>query len=514
MSVEDGREEKWATTVIRLRIPPKVAEAALQEYLDGIGKVLRSFEGYVSRKIVDVPSNDGRLLVSILKFKGATAEEAFEHMMRWNESRELLFWKRRGASIGVEFVEREMTTASVGRVDLQLRRQGAPPKWKMALVIELWVFLAVAFHAAAGTPHALDTGNEPFTLLVMLALVVPVLSYAALPLTLSVGWVSRWVSRRSQRPGDCTAVLEDGLMLFSGDEVESEVRSLEYRLEALERRLATRAEDDLERVRREHEVKNLGDDQANDPSGSGDESGGITVAARHHVRWDALDAFQVWCDDVEATMHKYDGFLGSDVFRPNDSELTFVAIFRFETLGTMETWLASDDRARLLSLLEPLVDASSVYAALGHQLRLLAVPSPSAPNSNLFGDLLFSEAAKKPPSPPVYKVCILTIVGLFLVTWPISAHLNPILAGLHPLLAILISTTITVVAATYFGAPFMLFFFSSWLRKLPPHPPGTDPHWLSHLKKFLVVGPKNNLTMATILAVYFTALLLAALLRG
>lgn len=531
-------KEAFATTVIRLRIPAKLGEGALKDYVSGIGRALRTFEGFRSRKIIEVPCHEesqGRLLVIILKFHGCSPEEAFAFMTRWNESDELRTWQHLGMSIGIQVIERQVTTASLGHVDLgsggkvehnldEEQPSRPPPKWKMSILIEVWVFLSVLIHGAAGTGQAVAvaTRNAPFTLLVVLGLVVPMMSYAALPLTLSIGIIARWAQRRSKKPGDFMVILEDGFMLFTPDDTAGEMRKLQLRVESMERKLEAhqRARNqqpsDLDSVRRANWV-DLGEEE--DDVDNDDESG-VTVAAKHRVRWDSVDAFNAWCSNMESTMRRFDGFLGSDLFRVDKSKLEYVALFRFTTLEKLELWLQSDDRAVMLTKLSPLVDASSVYTALGTSLRLVAAPTARSEQDqrNLLGALLFSEDAAMSTqdrvSAPVYKVTILTTLGLFLVAWPISAHLDSSLERAlgSPLLEIFIATCITVIANTYLGAPFMLFLFGTWLRKLPPHPTASDPPALSNVKKFFVVGPKTNSTRLAILFFYFAALVIAAVL--
>ena len=66
------------------------------------------------------------------------------------------------------------------------------------------MFLVVLAHALCGTKRALvgALGNAPFASLIVFCLVVPVLTYAALPLTLSVASVHAWTHARAARPGE------------------------------------------------------------------------------------------------------------------------------------------------------------------------------------------------------------------------------------------------------------------------------------------------------------------------
>ena len=70
----------------------------------------------------------------------------------------------------------------------------------------------------------------------------------------------------------------------------------------------------------------------------------------------------------------------------------------------------------------------------------------------------------------LHKATVLTIFGLFLVAWPVDAHLGPVLHAAFPGEAalpavVLFATTPCVVLNTYFGAPLMFFFFQGWLLR-------------------------------------------------
>ena len=199
------------------------------------------------------------------------------------------------------------------------------------------------------------------------------------------------------------------------------------------------------------------------PAGAADddeEGSGVTVAARHFVRPEKRHEFRRWCDAMAAAMRGFaPGFRGSDVFHaPGDA--AHVVLFRFSGLDEMERWLASDARGERLVELRDLVDRPSEYAPLGGRLRLVADPG----ESNLLGDLLRAEGPGSGPPPALHKATVLTILGLFLVAWPVDAHLGPALRAAPLPAAVLGATAPCVVLNTYFGAPLMFFFFRGWLH--------------------------------------------------
>lgn len=528
LDVENPPHEgaSFSTTVVRLSVVEKTSEEEMQEYLGGIGRDLKQFVGFVSRKIIVLPPEEKRARqhVVILKFQGPTPEAAFENMMVWQESHELKYWIKRGREIGVTFLDRSSTQHAVAKVDLSSAwSNGPPPKWKISIIIEAWVFVAVSFHAYAGTSAAVAEtlgGTAGFTLLISLALVVPLLSYAALPLTLSVASIKRWANRRAENPSDAVAVLEDGLLLFTPEDWDDEIDRLKGRMDAMERKFEfpfSRRQSSLERIKKQHRVdlSDVEDKDQGEDSDDADETGGLTVAVRHRVHWDCVDEFDKWAYSMERVIAPFDGYLGTDLFKLNGDSLDCVTLFRFDTLDHMEAWLESDERARMLVKLQPLVRDSSSYAALGGSLKLVASPQ----SDNLLGALLFSEAAPRAKNQtrvvPVYKTTLLTLVGLFLVTWPVDVFFNPILdRSLPTLVSIFCSTCLTVILSTYIGLPFMLFLFHGWLKMPPPRPPTSkDPKCLTATKRFLVVGPKLQSTQIAIVCSYFAILSLVIIIK-
>ena len=75
-----------------------------------------------------------------------------------------------------------------------------------------------------------------------------------------------------------------------------------------------------------------------------------------------------------------------------------------------------------------------------------------------------------------------------------------------PTLSILIITSLSVSANTYFGAPLMFFFFSGWLRA--PQKPIERP---SRLLKCLVVGLPGTKAKGAFIILYLALLLAIAL---
>ena len=112
-------------------------------------------DGFHSRKIINLPQTPGakhRYKVVLLKFR------SYPTMRKWIDSAELAEWIARGKSIGLS-TERDLSNNAVGSVDLSqfaastdaAKQESAdcpasPPKWKLAMLIEFFVFFTVWQH--------------------------------------------------------------------------------------------------------------------------------------------------------------------------------------------------------------------------------------------------------------------------------------------------------------------------------------------------------------------------------
>ena len=195
-------KECFATAVIRLFVPDSVSEAELKEYLDSIGKAERRFKGFTSRKIVELPQDQGRLLVPLLKFSGETSEAAFRNMQQWSESVELAEFLKQAEEIGIvqdaDYSYDSVAKVTIGGSKKKVVPLEAPPKWKIGILVWVWVFISALFHGFSGTQKALMDffQNGPFSMLVLFIVIVPLITYCALPLTLSFPIICRWAHRR------------------------------------------------------------------------------------------------------------------------------------------------------------------------------------------------------------------------------------------------------------------------------------------------------------------------------
>jgi len=204
------------------------------------------------------------------------------------------------------------------------------------------------------------------------------------------------------------------------------------------------------------------------------EQGTISIGVHHHVRWECLEAYEIWQKLMHKAMRESPGFISMRTVAPTaaedgleagDTECVHSVIFRYASLDTLQAWLYSKAREDLLVQLQPLLYATDLYTAAMDRVL------PDA-----FTDALYpanSEAPLRPP--PKWKVCAITIASLFLVVYPVSLHVPDLLSkcGIKNTYGqIPITSAINVFLNTYTMNPLLMTVVGHWLAQ--PRPPFTD----------------------------------------
>ena len=76
----------------------------------------------------------------------------------------------------------------------------------------------------------------------------------------------------------------------------------------------------------------------------------MTVVVTHRVKPEDVDDFLAWQDRLRLAESKFDGFRGSEFFRPIEGvQDEWTALYRYATAENLDTWLKSDERQKLLA---------------------------------------------------------------------------------------------------------------------------------------------------------------------
>jgi hypothetical protein len=195
----------------------------------------------------------------------------------------------------------------------------------------------------------------------------------------------------------------------------------------------------------------------------------VTVVVTHRVKSDEVDDFLAWQDRLRLAESKFDGFRGTELFRPIEGmQDEWTALYRYATAEDLDTWLTSEERMKLLAEGKKFSD---------FQLRTV---------DNSFGSwFAFDENGKQAPPPSMSKTSIAVWVGLYptvvILTLVLSPLKMPMWIGM--LIGNLLSSfVISFVTMPYYVNPLL----KRWL-----HPPADAPKARTNWQGIATVAALN-----------------------
>jgi len=184
-------------------------------------------------------------------------------------------------------------------------------------------------------------------------------------------------------------------------------------------------------------------------AGDDEETPPVTVVFSHRVKQGSWEKFRVWRDDILREMRAWPGFLDVDVFDPRPGvQEESVMIVRFASAASLEGWMGSSRRARLIERLEPLVE--------GYTARPLG--------SGLGGWFAFDDTPAGPTEPPRWKQILMVTLGLYPTVMLLALLIDPWLRQWVPFPAqMLIGNLLCVSLLTWPVMPWLNQRFGGWL---------------------------------------------------
>ena len=173
----------------------------------------------------------------------------------------------------------------------------------------------------------------------------------------------------------------------------------------------------------------------------------VTAVASRRVKQGREREFEEWTSGILAAANEFPGYMGSEVFRPGDGpdEDEYRIVFRFDQESHMRAWEESEERRRWLRKAEPLIHEEKVHVLTGLE-TWFTLPSKAGE-----------------PSPPRYKMALVTWLAIFPLVTLIFLLFGPLLSHLPTLLRTLVLTAVMVTLMTYVVMPRMTRLFSFWL---------------------------------------------------
>ena len=174
--------------------------------------------------------------------------------------------------------------------------------------------------------------------------------------------------------------------------------------------------------------------------------GPITTTVTRRVKPGHEAAYEEFLEGIIAAASRYPGHLGVEVFRPSAGGDEYRIVYRFDDPKHLRRWLDSDEHAAWLERAEPHVIGpmrTSFLTGLESWFTL-----PDRPGA---------------PSPPPYKMALLTWITIFPLITLVVLALNPILTGLPLVPRLAITTAVTVPLMTWLVMPRVTRALRGWL---------------------------------------------------
>ena len=168
----------------------------------------------------------------------------------------------------------------------------------------------------------------------------------------------------------------------------------------------------------------------------------VTVTAARVVRPDRREAFEEWARDVQALAATFPGHLGSSTLRPGAGSDEYHLVYRFADADSLAGWERSPERAALVARLGDLVEDERFARVEGLE--------------GFFG--------RTAPAAPAWRVILLTVLGVFLLTSSFHLLLGPLVADWPWPAQLLVSALVVVNGLRFVVMPVLTRLSARWLR--------------------------------------------------
>jgi antibiotic biosynthesis monooxygenase (ABM) superfamily enzyme len=185
----------------------------------------------------------------------------------------------------------------------------------------------------------------------------------------------------------------------------------------------------------------------------------VTVVVSHRVSTDHVDEFLAWQDRLRSAEEDFEGFRGSEIFRPVEGvQEEWTTLYRYSSAEDLDKWMVSDRRRELLA-----------EGRQFHHFDLRTV-------DNSFGSwFAFDDHGNEASPPSDTKTSLAVWMGLY----PTVVFLTLALSPLHmPLwLGMLVGNLLSSFAMSFVAMPYYVNpLLKRWLRP-PPRAPKVRSYW-------------------------------------
>ena len=172
----------------------------------------------------------------------------------------------------------------------------------------------------------------------------------------------------------------------------------------------------------------------------------VTVTVARVVRPDQREAFERWAENVLAQAAEFPGNLGVSLLHPGPDSSEYHLVYRFTDDESLAAWERSPQRRAALVKAEPMVDDVRYARAEGLES-------------------FFTRGARPGPR---WRLTLLTVVAVFLITSTFQQFVTPHLTSWPVELRLVLSAFVVVIVMAYLLMPALTRIFARWL-----HPSGS-----------------------------------------
>ncbi|OQA30132.1 MAG: hypothetical protein BWY56_02562 [Acidobacteria bacterium ADurb.Bin340] len=172
-----------------------------------------------------------------------------------------------------------------------------------------------------------------------------------------------------------------------------------------------------------------------------------TVVVARRVRPGCEDVFQEWADGFTREVTSRAGCLTCQLVPPlGKAQPEWVFVSTFDTPQNLRAWIESPERAQWLAQAEPLVEGPGEAQVISGLEQLFGLLPPTVA-----------------PPPPVWKVAVSVLVGLYPLTLFSQAVLGPLLGGWPLPVRGAVSAVLMVILMTWVVMPGVTRALKPWL---------------------------------------------------
>ena len=172
-----------------------------------------------------------------------------------------------------------------------------------------------------------------------------------------------------------------------------------------------------------------------------------TVVVSRKVRPGFEDAFRAWADGFGREMSRFPGHVRCQLVPPvGETHPEWVFVFTFDSPKSLQAWVSSKTRTEWLARAEPMVEGQEQAQVISGLETLFGILPPTVA-----------------PPPPVWKVAVSVMIGLYPASVLNAMFLAPLLKDLPLPARVLVSVAVVVMVMTWGVMPMVTRMLRFWL---------------------------------------------------